>query len=227
MQPIIWKLASHRHFKNLPFVHQFDTPWDHKLPRAVFRGQLTGAYSNFNKTLSDEENCSNMVRCSLVLSTAKSHLIDAKLTTTRNRLPNEIHGVQIVSSKVDIQYMMRYKAIIMLEGNDVASGLKWSLLSQSVVMMPKPKHTSWAMEERLEAWVHYVPLSDDLEDVEEKMQWVLSHDDEARRISERASLWMDDLVFHPDAARDDRLIKEEILRRYAAHYQMAVAAEMA
>jgi hypothetical protein len=118
---------------------------------------------------------------------------------------------------------MRYKAIIMLEGNDVASGLKWSLLSQSVVMMPKPKHTSWALEELLEAWVHYIPLSDDLEDVEEKMQWILSHDDEARRISERASLWMDDLVFHPDAARDDRLVKEEILRRYAAHYRIMAA----
>ncbi len=46
----------------------------------------------------------------------------------------------------------------MLEGNDVASGLKWALLSQSVVMMPPPQHTSWAMEELLQPWVVRVIL---------------------------------------------------------------------
>jgi hypothetical protein len=54
-------------------------------------------------------------------------------------------------------------------------------------------------------------------DTNEKMQWVLDHDDEARRISERAILWMEDLSFHPDAERDDRWIMEDILRRFAAH----------
>jgi hypothetical protein len=51
------------------------------------------------------------------------------------------------------------------------------------------------------------------------MQWVVDHDDEARKISERASLWMEDLIFHPDAAEDDRLIQEEILRRYQSHFR--------
>lgn len=107
---------------------------------------------------------------------------------------------------------------ILLSNEDVASGLKWSLLSQSVVLMPPPKHTSWAMEELLEPWVHYIPLSESLSDVEEKMQWVVDHDDDARKIAERGSLWMQDLVFHPDAAEDDKLVQEEIIRRYLQHY---------
>jgi hypothetical protein len=106
----------------------------------------------------------------------------------------------------------------MLEGNDVASGLKWALLSQSVVLMPPPKHTSWAMEELLQPWVHYIPLKNDASDLEQKMQWVLDHDDKAKRISERATLWMEDMCFHPDAAREDRLIMEEMLKRYSAHF---------
>lgn len=114
---------------------------------------------------------------------------------------------------------MEFKGIIMLEGNDVASGLKWALLSQSVVLMPIPKHTSWAMEELLVPWVHYIPLNENATDAAEKMQWVLDHDDVARRISERASLWMEDLVFHPDAAEEDRWIQEEIIRRYRKHFQ--------
>ena len=106
----------------------------------------------------------------------------------------------------------------MIEGNDVASGLKWALLSQSVVLMPVPKHTSWCMEELLEPWKHYVPLDDFATNVEERMQWVVDHDEEAQRISEQATLWMEDLVFHPDAAQDDRLIQEEMLRRYKTHF---------
>ena len=50
------------------------------------------------------------------------------------------------------------------------------------------------------------------------MQWVIDNDMAAQRIAERASLWMEDLCFHPDAPLDDRLIQEEIVRRYRAHF---------
>lgn len=56
-------------------------------------------------------------------------------------------------------------------------------------------------------------------DVEEKMKWIVDNDEAARRISEQSTLWMEDLVFHPDAQEDDRLIGEEIVRRYRAHFQ--------
>jgi len=133
-------------------------------------------------------------------------------------MPDVLNGVELVTGKVKIDSLLEYKGIIMIEGNDVASGLKWALLSQSIVLMPIPKHTSWCMEELLEPWVHYVPLDDFATNVEERMQWVVDHDEEAQRISERGTLWMEDLVFHPDAAEDDRLIQEEILRRYQSHF---------
>ena len=100
----------------------------------------------------------------------------------------------------------------------MASGLKWALLSQSVVLMPQPKHTSWAMEELLQPWVHYVPISEELDDVEEKMRWIIENNDYAYRIAQRGSQWMQDLVFHPDAEEDDRLIQEEMIRRYLQFY---------
>jgi hypothetical protein len=93
----------------------------------------------------------------LVYNHANSTLIDATLTSTRGRLPDVLNGVPLVGEKVRINYLLEFKGIIMIEGNDVASGLKWALLSQSVVLMPPPKHTSWAMEELLQPWVvsHY------------------------------------------------------------------------
>ena len=74
------------------------------------------------------------------------------------------------------------------------------------------------MEDILQPWVHYIPLNQDLSDVEEKMQWVMDHDDEARRIAEKGSLWVKDLLYHPDSEKDEEHIFEEIVRRYRAHF---------
>eukprot|EP00934_Nitzschia_sp_Nitz4_P009309 Nitzschia sp. Nitz4//scaffold9_size221794//45918//48437//NITZ4_001328-RA/size221794-processed-gene-0.7-mRNA-1//1//CDS//3329560947//9299//frame0 len=218
-QPIVWKLATHRHYEKLYQVYQKDTAWIQKKDMGIFRGQLTGSRDGFDKKLTDEENCKRLKRCRLVYNHANSTLVDAQLTSTRNRLPDVLNGVPLLSKKIDLSDIMEYKGIIMIEGNDVASGLKWALLSQSVVLMPPPKHTSWAMEEKLEPWVHYIPLDDFATDVEEKMQWVIDNDEEAQRIAERGTLWMEDLVFHPDAAEDDRLIEEDMVRRYLAHFK--------
>jgi len=218
LQPLVWKLATSRHFRLLYKVHRYDTPWHEKINMAVFRGQLTGAIDGYAKGLNDEQNCLNLRRCRLVYKHGNSSLVHAKLTSTRNRIPNVLNGVNLLGEAVTIRRLLQYKAIIMLEGNDVASGLKWALLSQSVVLMPEPKHTSWALEELLQPWVHYIPLNENATDVEEKMQWIVDHNDMAQRISERGTFWMEDLVFHPDALEDDRLIQEEMLRRYATHF---------
>jgi hypothetical protein len=152
-QPIVWKLATDRHYKKLYQVYREDTPWYKKKDMAIFRGQLTGTRDGYNKTLTDEENCLILRRCRLVYNHANSTLIDAGLTSTRGRLPATLNGVPLEMPKVPVDYLLQYKGIIMIEGNDVASGLKWALLSQSVVLMPRPKHTSWCMEELLEPWV--------------------------------------------------------------------------
>lgn len=219
-QPIVWKLATHRHYRQLPDVFRTDTPWNEKLNKAIFRGQLTGARDGYQKRDEDLANCQRMRRCRLVLDMHNNEYVDAKLTTTRGRLPDVLHGVPLVGETITVKEMMRHKGIIMLEGNDVASGLKWALLSQSVVLMPTPRHTSWCMEELLEPWVHYVPLKDDASDAADMMKWLLDNEEEGRRIAQRGTLWMEDLIFHPDAAREDRLIKEELLRRYYAHFSL-------
>ena len=111
-----------------------------------------------------------------------------------------------------------YKAIIMLEGNDISSGLKWALYSNSVVLAQVPTFTSWAMEELLEPWVQFIPLADDLSDVEEKARWVLDHDDQAQQIAHAGSLWISDLIYHPDVAAEEAGIFDETFRRYKQHF---------
>jgi Glycosyl transferase family 90 len=157
---------------------------------------------------------------------------DSKDKESENESDDEIadDDVDLYGDKVSLEDMLQCKALIMLEGNDVSSGLKWALFSNSVVLMPEPTLISWAMEERLEPWVHYIPInvykdgfgskksSTALTDVEEKMQWVLDHDDQAQKIARAGKLWIADLVLHPDVATDEAAIFDEMMRRYVAHF---------
>jgi hypothetical protein len=143
--------------------------------------------------------------------------MDVRITSHLGLLQNDtIHGRQIVRPKVGVNVVQQHKIIISIEGNDVASGLKWSLQSASVVLMPPPTRTSWAMEELLQPWIHFIPMRPDGSNVEEMIQWVFDHDEEAQRIAERATLFIYDLVYHTDATSDDLQVKQEIVKRYRA-----------
>ena len=211
LKPIIWKLESSRHFGPMMKATKLDTQWEKKKNRAFWAGDMTGHMAGDT----DLTKCLSNQRCRFVLEHADSNLIDCGLT--RHRLnSNMVNGTNILTKPVDIKFIQSYKVIVSLEGNDVASGLKWSLVSESVVLMPPPTQTSWAMEEMLEPWIHYVPMYENGSNAEDMVQWVLSHDQKARQIAERGKLFMYDLVYHPDAADDDRKVKEEIARRYRA-----------
>ena len=45
-----------------------------------------------------------------------------------------------------------------LEGNDVATQLKFALRSNSVVVMPPPKWENFLLHGLLKPWVHFVPV---------------------------------------------------------------------
>lgn len=215
--PIIWFLESNRHFDMLDQIPYLDTPWDKKLNVAIWRGSLTGMH-NFSPDRPDHENCMNNARCRVIVENHKSEIIDAGLVYPPDKVASVVDGVQLVRSRLSFHQLMRYKAIISIQGNDVASGLKWSLFSRSVVLMPPPTITSWAMEELLVPWVHYVPLYQNVSNVEERMRWVLQNEGEAQRIAERATLFIHDMMFHEAAEFDDKRVKEEMLKRYRQYF---------
>lgn len=74
------------------------------------------------------------------------------------------------------------------------------------------------MEELLQPWIHFVPIADDLSDVEEKVEWVRENDKAAQQIAHAGTLWISDLIFHPKARADDESIFDEMLVRYKQHF---------
>mmetsp|Transcript_5272 Transcript_5272/g.7447 ORF Transcript_5272/g.7447 Transcript_5272/m.7447 type:complete len:151 (+) Transcript_5272:950-1402(+) len=110
--------------------------------------------------------------------------------------------------------MLKYKYILSLEGNDVATGLKWQLASSSVVFMPEPSTETFAMEGLLVPFVHYIPVKMDVSYLDAMIQWAKNNDAKAKWISEQASKFMDDLWVSEKAQEDNILIRNKLAILY-------------
>ena len=84
-----------------------------------------------------------------------------------------------------------YKFFVSIEGNDVATNLKWAMASNMLVMSPLPRYETWFMEGRLQPAKHFVLLKDDLSDLEDKVDYYTKHTKEAEEIIRNAHAWID------------------------------------
>jgi len=145
----------------------------------------------------------------------RSSLVDAKFT-------GYSYGMDInyayFDKEMDRKDLLKYKYLLSIEGNDLSSGLKWMLFSNSVVFLPPVTYASWAMEPLLEPFVHYIPVYPNMTNLEEMVLWAEAHPKVVKQIAERSTLFIYDLLFHPDAYRDDELVMEGIWRRYNQNF---------
>lgn len=101
-----------------------------------------------------------------------------------------IEGEPYEKGFLSIAEQLKYKFILAIEGNDVASNLKWAMSSNSVVVMCKPKYETWFMEGRLVAGVHYVQVADDYSDLVDKLKYYSSNPSKAQEIISNAHQWI-------------------------------------
>jgi hypothetical protein len=76
-------------------------------------------------------------------------------------------NVPFARTKMSIKEQLKYKFILSLEGNDVATNLKWIMSSNSVCIMPCPKYETWFKEGTLIPNYHYIEVRDDFADIED------------------------------------------------------------
>ena len=114
------------------------------------------------------------------------------------------------SEKLTIGEHLDYKFIMSLEGNDVASNLKWVMSSNSIAVTPPLTCETWFMEGTLKADYHYIEIKPDFSDIEEKLQYYIDHPDEAQQIINHAHEYIDQFR---DQKRE-KLISLLVLQRY-------------
>jgi len=92
--------------------------------------------------------------------------------------------------KMTLREHLNYKFILCLEGNDVATNLKWVMSSNSLAVMPRPTYETWFMEGTLIPNYHYVEIASDFSDLEERLTYYMQHSDEALQIIRNANAYV-------------------------------------
>jgi hypothetical protein len=122
-----------------------------------------------------------------------------------------------VKGIVDFKGMLKYKYIISAPGNDKDSGLNWKLLSNSVVMMARPRVTSWLMENTLAPGIHYILIKDDYSDLLKQFEWCEHHPDKCSKISTNATKFMKKFMDEEREVEIEEAVINEYFMRMAPH----------
>lgn len=181
---IIARLRSKVHFGLLPEVKAMrgKVPWKDKQSTIIWRGGPSGTgFTNVYESELYKPSRETMLK--LWCNTQVVEDIDVGLISKWN-FRNFTH---FLKEEKTIEEMLKYKYLLSVEGNDVATNLKWAMYSDSLVIMPKPCVESWYTESMLEPWVHYVPVKDDFSDLLEIKKWCDANAETCKKIIQNAN----------------------------------------
>ena len=170
---IILLLNFKRHWKDVFNLPKIDKPFDKKKSIVIWRGGTTGNEKRSGNRFSLIEKWYDV-----------SDFIDVGFSQTSKKKES---FKKYVKSYKYINKLLQYKYLISAEGNDVSSGLKWMLYSQSVVIMPKPTIVSWFMEDHLVPFKHYVPIKNDWSDLLKMYNWCENNQNKCKDIINNAN----------------------------------------
>ncbi|MDR1701212.1 MAG: hypothetical protein LBR56_00390 [Sporomusaceae bacterium] len=125
-----------------------------------------------------------------------------------NKVP--VHNKNWLVSKMPVDEHLDYKFILALEGNDVASNLKWIMSSNSLAVLPKPTYETWFMEGKLIPDYHYIAIKKDYSDLPEKLNYYIKNTEAALRIVDNAHKYVEQFR---DENRE-KLISLLVLKKY-------------
>jgi len=182
---VILNLDKNRHFL---FVNDHKD-WRLKKDMAIFRGDLGPRKQNRDLFMS---------------RWAQHPMVDAASTNRSEEHP------EWQKPKLTIGEHLDYKFVMSLEGNDVASNLKWVMSSNSIAVTPRLTQETWFMEGTLIPNYHYIEVREDFSDLEERLQYYIAHPEEAEAIISHAH----DYVRQFQNKKQERLISLLVLKKY-------------
>jgi hypothetical protein len=165
--------------------------WRDKRNVAIFRGDLGILKENRNIFMRR-------------FADGQSAMVDAASTNCWEEHP------EWQKAKLTIGEHLDYKFIMSLEGNDVASNLKWVMSSNSIAVTPRLTCETWFMEGKLIPNYHYIEVNDDFSDLEERLTYYIDHPEEAEAIIRHAHEYVSQFR---DKQRE-RLISLMVLKKY-------------
>jgi len=183
---VLLKLNKVRHFN---FI-QDSNVYENKKDVIIWRGSSKVTHHRFDvcEKYFDAPRC-DIALCKPARRTGETHVSRQHMT---------------------IEEQLQYKFILSMEGNDVATNLKWIMSSNSLCFMRKPRYETWFMEGTLVPDFHYVLLKDDFSDLLEKVNFYIENPSLAKEIIANANEYVQQFF---DEERES-LISLLVMKKY-------------
>ncbi len=123
---------------------------------------------------------------------------------------NYVNNKNWIKPRLTIEEQLQYKFILSIEGNDVATNLKWIMSSNSVAVMTKPKYETWFMEGTLIPDYHFICIKDDYSDLNEKLEYYINNPNETLKIIHNANKYVNQFK----NKTQEKLISLLVLKKY-------------
>ena len=115
-------------------------------------------------------------------------------------------NVSFAKPQMSIKEQLKYKFVLSLEGNDVATNLKWIMSSNSVCIMPRPKYETWFKEGTLIPNYHYIEVLDDYSNIKEIYEEYLKNEKECHSIIKNANNFVGEFLNYDQRLMTSRLV---------------------
>lgn len=177
--------------RNLPMVGFDDVPFRQKIPRVFWRGAPNGTCFRNGKMrwlmpemrnyLASPEGPSgeridrstllDFLRVRVVDNLCNSPVADVAFSRAPVGVPDVVRheALNWFREPAAKSEQSRFKYLLALEGNDIPTGIYWSLASNSIVLVPQ-RGWETALDFGLQPGVHYVPTGDTAEDIENTIE---------------------------------------------------------
>lgn len=182
---IILPFNSARHWRYRDHL-RFDSDWKMKSDNVIWRGMPTGRRKHINP------------RVDLVKKFGQE--LNVGLIRSGNENLNTGIPKNYFKGYLSIDEHLGRKYILSIEGNDVATNLKWIMASNSLPLIPSITIDSWLMESKLIPFHHFVPVAEDFSDLLDVLEWCRANDDACEQIAMNGKEYMEQFT---DESRDE------------------------
>ncbi|MDR3437625.1 glycosyl transferase family 90 [Telmatospirillum sp.] len=149
--------------------------------------------------------------CAAARNSKYAGMIDAALSSHRQieqkYLREAIERAGFLRQSVTKDEFLKYRYLVDIDGWTNS----WSLLDKMITgatifkVQSASGFRQWFYD-RLHPWTHYIPLASDISDLDDKIAWALSHQDECEQIAANSAALAADIQLRPELAKAEQAI---------------------
>ena len=159
--------------------------WHERLPLAFWRGSTTGD-KEINVDNLELNRRYQLARLSRTwpdrLDARINRAVQCSSKEAREQVVHRLQQEELLSATVSPWHAALHAWQIDIDGNVNSWGLLWKLLSGSCILRVQSQRQQW-YHQRLRPWEHIVPVSQDLSDLGEQLEWCRTHRQECAAIA--------------------------------------------